>query len=615
MSSSERSGTDNGRWLENDFKALKSLYPFLWPKNDLEVKIRVVVALLAIVGSKVANVFVPYFLKLAVDSLDGGPLLLPIWIIVAYGSARLISLTFAQVRDAVFAKVGARAIRKSALSVLEHLHKLSLKFHLDRQTGGLSRSIERGTTAIQSLLSITLFNLFPTLFEVGLVTIILWGVFDGWYAFVTFFTVISYVAFTAYTTEWRIKFRREMNRLDNKANTRAIDSLLNYETVKAFGNEKLEAREYDAVMAEYEQASVRTQVSLALLNIGQAVIIAFGLTVLMLMAGYGVVDGSMTQGDFVMINTYMLQLAQPLNLFGFVYRNVKQALVDLEKMFALLDQKPDVIDSPNAVTLSNTKGQVFFDSVSFGYNDSRAILSNVSFEVSRGNSVAIVGPTGSGKSTIARLLFRLYDISSGKISIDGKNITEISQDSLRASIGVVSQDTVLFNNSIGYNLSYANPSASQSQIDEAVRLSHLEGFINSLPDGYDTLVGERGLKLSGGEKQRIAIARVILKDTPILLFDEATSALDTRTEKEIQKNLSQISSGRTTIIIAHRLSTIVDADEILFLDSGKIIERGSHQVLIADKGAYHAAWTRQQKSLLESGQSILKDSNAKKFEL
>ncbi|MEQ8507427.1 MAG: ABC transporter ATP-binding protein/permease [Rhodospirillaceae bacterium] len=589
---------DNTR-RRGDLDVLKSLWPFLWPKGDLEIRTRVVFAMLAIIAAKVAIVFVPYFLKLAVDALEGDLLSLPLWVILAYGMARLLSLVFGQVRDAVFAKVGVRAVRKSALAILEHLHRLSLRYHLQRQTGGLSRSIERGTIAIQSLLSITLFNLFPTLFEVGLVTVILWGAFDAWFAVVTFTTVAIYVFFTAYTTEWRLKFRREMNQLDNKANTRAIDSLLNYETVKAFGNEKLETSEYDSVMEEYEHAAVRTQVSLAYMNIGQSAIISIGVTLLMVMAGYGVVNGTMTQGDFVMVNTYMLQLAQPLNFFGFVYRNIKQALVDLEKMFEILDEAPEVEDSEEAKPLVLKGGTITFENVTFAYDVRRPILKGVSFEVPAGKSVAIVGPTGSGKSTIGRLLFRMYDVTSGCIKIDGQDISQVTQDSLRENIGIVPQDTVLFNNTLDYNLSYAKPGSDKSRIEDAARMAHIDTFIAALPDGYETLVGERGLKLSGGEKQRVAIARVILKGSPILIFDEATSALDTHTEKEIQANLAEVSAGRTTLMIAHRLSTIVDADEILVLEEGEVVERGTHTALINSDGPYASAWRRQQKSFAD----------------
>ncbi|NKB43229.1 MAG: ATP-binding cassette domain-containing protein [Alphaproteobacteria bacterium] len=590
---------DNAR-RRGDIDVLRSLWPFLWPKGDLEIRARVVFALLAIIAAKVANVFVPYFMKLAVDALDGDIMALPLWVILAYGTARLLSLAFGQVRDAVFAKVGVRAVRKSALAILEHLHRLSLRYHLQRQTGGLSRSIERGTVAIQTLLSITLFNLFPTLFEVGLVTVILWRAFDAWFAFATFTTVAVYVLFTGYTTEWRLKFRREMNKLDNQANTRAIDSLLNYETVKAFGNEKLETEEYDSVMGDYERASVRTQESLAYMNIGQSAIISIGVTVLMVMAGLGVVNGTMTQGDFVMVNTYMLQLAQPLNFFGFVYRNIKQALVDLEKMFDILDEEPEVKDKDTALPLNIEGGCIAFENVTFAYDERRPILKGVSFDVPAGKSVAIVGPTGSGKSTIGRLLFRMYDVTGGSIKIDGQDISDVTQESLREKIGIVPQDTVLFNNTLGYNLAYAKAGADSSLVENAARMAHIDGFISSLPDGYDTLVGERGLKLSGGEKQRVAIARVILKGSPVLIFDEATSALDTHTEKEIQANLAEVSAGRTTVMIAHRLSTIVEADEILVLEEGEVVERGTHSALINSDGPYASAWRRQQKSFADA---------------
>ena len=582
--------------VRSQIAVLRSLLPFLWPAHDVEIKIRVTGALVCIGLAKAANVVVPILFGWTVDTLGGveSVIYVPLGLILGYGLARFLSLGFQQIRDAVFAKVGVRAVRKSALAVLEHLHRLSLRFHLERQTGAISRSIERGTIAIQSLLSITLFNILPTLFEVGLVTIILWRSFDGWFALVTLSTVIIYIIFTALTTEWRMPFRREMNVLDNQANTRAVDSLLNYETVKSFGNEVLEADEYDRVMGQYEVAAVKSQVSLAIMNTGQAAIIASGVTTLMLMAGFSISNGQMTVGGFVMVNTYMFQLAQPLNFFGFVYRNIKQALVDLEKMFDLLEEVPEVHDVPGASPLTVSRGHIRFENISFSYDTRRPILRDVSFEVPSGKTIALVGQTGSGKSTIGRLLFRLYDVTKGRITIDGQDIKARTQESVRANIGIVPQDTVLFNNSIRYNLAYAKPSASQAEIEDAADLAHIHRFISNLPDGYDTVVGERGLKLSGGEKQRVAIARVILKQAPILMFDEATSALDTHTEKEIQSNLREVSENRTTLVIAHRLSTVIDVDEILVMNEGKIVESGPHDDLIALNGLYAALWEKQQ---------------------
>ena len=590
----------------SDWQVIKTLFPFLWPRTEVrdsfEIKIRVVFALVFIILAKVATVVAPLYLKQAVDALapdrdTSVALAVPLALIVAYGAARFLGQAFGQFRDAIFAKVGVRAVRRSSAAVLAHLHTLSLRFHLDRRTGALSRSIERGRTAIESLLSISLFNVFPTILEVVLVFMILWQAFSIWFGVVTLAIVVIYVVFTGFTTEWRMKFRREANLLDNKANTRAIDSLLNYETVKTFGNEDLEVREYDRVMGGYEKAEVRNRSNLALMNVGQALIIAIGLAVLMAMAASGRVAGAMTVGDFMLVNLYMLQLSQPLNFFGFVYRNIKQALVDIEKMFDLMGERPEISDKPDALTLNVSTGEVSFENVSFAYDPRRPILKNVSFKVPPGKMVALVGATGSGKSTIGRLLFRYYDVDGGRIVIDDQSIRDITQHSVRSAVGVVPQDTVLFNDTIGYNLSYAQPDAPQQDVARAAQLAHIDDFIKSLPDGYETLVGERGLKLSGGEKQRVAIARVILKGAPILLFDEATSALDTHTEKEIQANLREVSTGRTTLVIAHRLSTIVDADEILVLDGGEIIERGTHDVLLARGGAYASAWIKQQKSL------------------
>ncbi|MBY0511123.1 MAG: ABC transporter ATP-binding protein/permease [Rhodospirillaceae bacterium] len=589
-----------------DWQVIGSLLPFLWPArgvpNAVEIRVRVVFALVFILAAKIATVYAPIYLKHAVDILSEDVTLssataIPLALIIAYGAARFLGLAFAQFRDAVFAKVGVRAVRRSSAVVLTHLHRLSLRFHLDRRTGALSRSIERGRNAIESLVSISLFNVLPTILEVALVFVILWKSFNIWFGLVTLAVVVIYVAFTSFTTEWRLKFRRDSNALDNKANTRAIDSLLNYETVKTFGNEDLEVREYDRVMGQYEAASVRTQSTLALMNVGQAFIISVGLAVLMAMAASGKMAGNMTVGDFTLVNLYMLQLSQPLNFFGFVYRNIKQALVDIEKMFDLMDVEPEIKDKPDAPELRVAGGEVRFENVSFAYDPRRPILKNVSFTVSPGKMTAFVGATGAGKSTIGRLLFRYYDVNGGAIKIDGQDIRDVTQSSVRAALGVVPQDTVLFNDTIGYNLGYAKPDAPQEDIARAAQLAHIQDLIARLPDGYETLVGERGLKLSGGEKQRVAIARVILKGAPILIFDEATSALDTHTEKEIQANLREVSTGRTTLVIAHRLSTIVDADQILVLGDGDIIERGTHAELLRQGGTYASAWAKQQKSM------------------
>jgi len=595
----------------SDWQVIQTLLPFLWPARDVsesgEIRLRVIVAIVCIGLAKWATVITPLYLQLAVDALaPQDAAMIPLFAVLAYGLARFLGLAFAQVRDAVFAKVGVRAVRRSAGAILTHLHTLSLKFHLDRRTGALSRTIERGVVAIESLVSISLFNVVPTILEVILVGVILWNVFSGVFAAITVATVIIYVAFTIITTEWRMRFRRESNALDNKANTRAIDSLLNYETVKTFGNESMETTAYDNVMSQYEKAAVRNQSSLALLNVGQSLIISVGVVVLMVYAAMENIAGRMTVGEFTAVNVFMLQLAQPLNFFGFVYRNIKQSLVDLEKMFELLDVPAEVIDNPDAKPLNVTGGEVRFEGVSFAYDERRPILKNVSFTLAPGQMVALVGATGSGKSTIGRLLFRYYDVSEGRILIDGQDIRDVQQHSVRKAIGIVPQDTVLFNDTIGYNLTYAKLESSQQDIEKAAELAHIDAFIKTLPDGYQTTVGERGLKLSGGEKQRVAIARVILKGSPILLFDEATSALDTHTEKEIQANLREVATGRSTLVIAHRLSTIVDADQILVLDKGGIVERGTYNELMAKGGLFAAAWNKQQRSLAVADE-IVKD--------
>jgi ATP-binding cassette subfamily B protein len=578
---------------------MRTLLPYLWPPGETQLKWRVVCAMVFLLIAKLATVYVPILYKHAVDRLSSGTLhemALPIGLIVAYGATRVVSLAFSELRDAVFAKVGQHAIRAIGLQIFQHLHALALRFHLARQTGGLTRAIERGTKGIQTLLSYLLFSILPTFFEIGLVCIILWRMFDGWLALTTAATVALYLAYTLAVTEWRTRFRREMNETDSQANTRAIESLLNYETVKYFGNEAHEARRFDASLRLYERAAVRSQVSLSILNVGQALIISIGLTLVMWQAAAGINDGRYTLGDFVLVNTYLLQLYQPLNFFGFVYREIKQSLIDMERMFELLEEDREIADAPEAKALQLAGGEVEFRGVHFGYDPRRPILKGVDFLVPAGKTVAVVGPSGAGKSTLARLIFRFYDADAGAILIDGQDIRLATQASVRAAIGIVPQDTVLFNDTIRYNIGYGHPGSSDAAIENAARMAHIHDMIQRMPDGYDTVVGERGLKLSGGEKQRVAIARTLLKDPPIFMFDEATSALDTHTEREIQANLREVSRGRTTLIIAHRLSTVVDADEILVLDDGRIIERGRHHRLLAENGVYASMWYRQQES-------------------
>ena len=574
------------------------LLPYLWPRDQPGMQLRVAVALLFLVASKVAVIYVPIFYKDAIDILapadTGLAVALPLGLILAYGAARVLSLAFGELRDAIFAKVGQRAIRNVALNVFRHLHRLSLRFHLERQTGGLSRAIERGNKAIELLLRFSLFNILPTLIEIALVFVILWSMLDFWIAAVTLITVVVYLVYTLIVTEWRIKFRRQMNEQDSSANTKAIDSLLNYETVKYFGNEEHEARRYDSALQRYETAAVLNTTSLAALNVGQAFIISIGLTLVMIMSAQGIVAGTMTVGDFVLANTYLMQLYQPLNFFGFVYREIKQALIDIETMFALMAVDTEIADKPDAPQLELAGGEMRFEDVAFGYDARRPILKGVSFAVEPGKTIAIVGPSGAGKSTISRLLYRFYDVDGGRILIDGQDIREVTQASVRAAIGIVPQDTVLFNDTIYYNIAYGRPDASPAEIESAARLAHIHNFIMELPDGYQSMVGERGLKLSGGEKQRVAIARTVIKDPWILLFDEATSALDTGTEQEIQANLRELAQGRTTLMIAHRLSTVVDADEIIVLEAGRIAERGTHAGLLLKDGRYAEMWRRQQ---------------------
>lgn len=602
----------------SDLRAIRQLLPYLWPKGEPELRVRVVLALACLLAAKVATVYVPILYKRAVDVLapeDGAvAIIVPVALIVGYGVVRVASAAFAELRDALFAKVGQRAIRKVALETFGHLHRLSLRFHLDRRTGGVARAIERGTGGIEFLLSFMLFNILPTLLEIVLVCGILWRLYSVSFAAVAFVTIAVYIAFTIVVTEWRTKFVRIMNETDTEASARVVDALLNYETVKYFGNEAYEASRFDRALTEYERAAVKTKTSLSLLNIGQGIVIAVGLTGVMLMAARGVAAGGMTVGDFVLVNTYLIQLYQPLNFLGFVYRQIRQSLIDMESMFALLHEDVEVKDAPEAGPLEVPRGEVAFEGVGFGYDHNRAILRDVTFSVPSGRRVAIVGPSGAGKSTISRLLFRYYDVDSGRIVIDGQDIRRVTQASLRAAIGIVPQDTVLFNDTIYHNIAYGRPEATPAEVERAARLARLHDFVVDLPEGYETRVGERGLKLSGGEKQRVAIARTLLKNPPILMLDEATSALDTQTEKEIQASLDEVARGRTTLVIAHRLSTVVDADEILVLDAGRIVERGRHAELLDHDGVYAGMWRRQleaeARAPVTSPATMLPDSDA-----
>ncbi len=585
--------------LGEGLRALKGLGPYLWPRNALELRVRVVLALALLIAGKLVNITIPLIYKEAVDALtvpSPGAIAVPIAMILAYGAARVMSQGFNELRNAVFAKVGQRAVRQVALAAFRHIHALSLRFHLERRTGGLARAVERGTAGIEFLLSFMLFNVVPTVFEIIVVCAILWRLYNWAFAAVTLATIVTYIAFTFLVTDWRIRFRREMNTRNSEANTKAVDSLLNYETVKYFANEAHEAERYDSALRAYERAAVRSETTLALLNVGQGVVIAGGLIGVMILAAQGVAAGHMTVGDFVLVNAYLLQLYMPLNFLGMVYRNIKQSLTDLEQMMSLLKIEPEIEDRPGAPALVVRQGAVAFRHVDFRYDFRRPILGDVDFAVPPGATLAIVGPSGAGKSTIARLMFRFYDVDQGAIEIDGQDIRNITQDSLRRSIGVVPQDTVLFNDTIYYNIAYGRPGAGREEVEEAARRAHIHDFIAGLPDGYQTMVGERGLKLSGGEKQRVAIARVVLKAPKILIFDEATSALDTKTEREIQASLAEVAADHTTLVIAHRLSTVVDADQILVLDGGRIVERGDHRELLARGGVYAAMWARQQEA-------------------
>ncbi|KAF0111559.1 MAG: ATP-binding cassette subfamily B bacterial [Rhodospirillaceae bacterium] len=587
--------------IRQDWRTIAHLLPHLWPAGQRDIKRRVVVSLVLLLAAKMANATIPLFFKQAVDALSMGHetigmRALPVGLVLAYGLARMLSQGFDELRDALFAKVAERAVRALGLQTFRHLHALSLRFHLERQTGGLSRAVERGTHGVEVLLRLTLFRAGPSVLELLFVCGVLWMLYDWRFALATLVTIGGYVLFTFVVTEWRMQFRQTMNATDSEANTKAIDSLLNYETVKYFGNEEHEARRFDLALAAYERAAVRVKASLSFLNIGQGGIVAAGLVVIMLLAAHGITRGTMTVGDFVLVNTYLIQLYLPLNFLGMVYREIKQALTDMDVMFRLTGHTPEVIDPPDARALVVDGGMVTFESVSFAYHPDRTILKGVSFVVPAGRTTAIVGASGAGKSTLARLLFRFYDATSGRIVIDSQDIRTVTQASLRAAIGVVPQDTVLFNDTVFYNIAYGRPTASRVEIEHAARVAELHDFIMSLPEGYETRVGERGLKLSGGEKQRVAIARTLLKQPPILIFDEATSALDTHTEQKIQNSLRRVSANLTTLVIAHRLSTVIDADEILVLANGGVAERGTHAFLLAQNGLYAGLWHRQQKA-------------------
>ena len=586
----------------NQWAILRDMLPYLWPEGQPGLKARVVFALVALVLAKVVTVATPYAFKYATDALTGKADAATIaatsvvFLVLAYGFGRIMMVVLAQIRDAVFAKVSQRAVRELAVRTFRHLHALSLKFHLERRTGGLSRIVSRGTMGIDTVLRFSLFNTFPTILEIAFVAgILAWSY--GWlYALVILATVVAYVWFTYAATEWRINIRRDMNAADTEANTKAVDSLLNFETVKYFGNEEHEVRRYARSMDSYEQAAIKTWVSLSVLNSGQAVIYAVGLTVVMVMSALSVRAGTSTVGDFVMINALMIQLYMPLNFIGSSYREIKQGLIDVEQMFTLLKVNAEIRDKPGAKPLEVQQAEVVFDHVNFAYDPERPILRNLSLRVPPGKTVAIVGPSGAGKSTISRLLYRFYDVSSGRILVDGQDISEVTQTSLRAAIGMVPQDTVLFNDTIRYNIRYGRPDATDAEVEAAARMAQIHDFVMSLPKGYDALVGERGLKLSGGEKQRVSIARTILKAPPILILDEATSALDSFTEHQIQEALKKVSENRTTLVIAHRLSTVVDADEIIVLEKGQVAERGTHGELLARGGIYAAMWNRQREA-------------------
>ena len=592
----------------NTMATLVELWPYIWPHGRADLKARVVVSLVLLFVAKVLTVLVPYAYKWAVDALDpnagiaaGVPgwlqvFAVPAGLVVAYAVGRTLAVVFQQIRDAIFARVGQHAVRTLAHKTFAHMHRLSLRFHLERRTGGLSRIIERGVKGIEIIVRFTLLSTVPTVLEFALVAIIIAFQFGFIYLVTLVVMMAAYLWFTVKATEWRIAIRRQMNDSDTEANAKAIDSLLNYETVKYFNNEDMETRRFDRSMARYEDAATKTYTSLAVLNSGQTVIFTFAMMVCMLLSAREVAAGTQTLGDFVMINALLIQLYQPLNFIGTVYREIKQGLIDIENMFHLLEQQPEIGDRPDATELVVSSGAIRFDDVRFSYEANRPILKGISFEVPAGKTVAVVGPSGAGKSTLSRILFRFYEIGGGSVTIDGQDIRAVTQDSLRRAIGMVPQDTVLFNDTIRYNIRYGRVEASDAEVAAAARMAQIDAFIQALPEGYDTMVGERGLKLSGGEKQRVAIARTILKAPPILVLDEATSALDTHTEKEIQAALDQVSRDRTTIVIAHRLSTVIGADEIIVLEKGEIVERGRHGDLIARGGVYAGMWARQREA-------------------
>ncbi|WP_346826081.1 ABCB family ABC transporter ATP-binding protein/permease [Serratia inhibens] len=577
-------------------RLLTFLLPYLWPKNNPKLRWYLVIACIFMVVAKVSTSLVPLAYKEMVDALSADTakmLAIPLGLIVAYGVARVGATLFEELRNVMFIHLSQNATRQLGLRVFRQLHALSLRFHLERQTGGLSLSIERGTQAVATVLSRLLFSIFPILFELTLVAVIMWHMLNGWFALAILATVGGYILFTVIAVSWRTRFRRELNKANADANSKSIDSLLNYETVKYFGNEEFEAERFNMSRRLYEYAAIKNQFSFTAINLGQTAIISIGLIVMMAMAAQGIVQGRMTVGDFVLVNAYLLQLYQPLNFFGFIYAEVRQALIDMENLFDLLQEKQEIVDSPDAAALVLTQGEVRFDSVSFGYDARRPILKDVSFTIPAGNTVAVVGASGAGKSTLSRLLFRFYEVNGGSVSIDGQDIRQLTQASLRQAIGIVPQDTVLFNDTLRYNIGYGKTGSSNEEIERAAKLAHIHEFIVGLPDGYETRVGERGLKLSGGEKQRVAIARTILKNPAILVFDEATSALDTQTEREIQAHLREVSRNHTTLVIAHRLSTVVDADEIIVLEAGEIVERGRHEELLQNDGRYAAMWQNQ----------------------